>query len=87
MAQIVIATITIRNQRLNDIMRMTNIIARHATSTLHAQSRLAKKHAQITQTATTDTCVTKNTVEMQDARWDRMAGIWNTLQLFHISSG
>ena len=36
------------------------IIARHTTSTLHAQSRLAKKHSQVSQTATTDTCVTEN---------------------------
>ena len=31
-------------------------------------------------------CHTRTTVEMQDARWDRMTGISNTLQFFHISS-
>ena len=41
-------------------MHGQHIIARHTTSTLHAQSRLAKKHSQVSQTATTDTCVTEN---------------------------
>ena len=54
MAQTVMSTITIRNQHLNDIMRMANIIARYAASTLHVPSRIAKKHGQISQTAKTE---------------------------------
>ena len=87
MAQTVIVTITIRNERLNGIMCMANILLQDIPQVPSMRrAGLQKSTAKFPKLPQQIPVSQKTTVEMQDARWDRMTGISNTLQLFHISS-
>ena len=87
MAQTVIATITIRNERLNGIMCMANILLQDIPQVPSMRrADLQKSTAKFPKLPQQIPVSQKTTMEMQDARWDRMTGISNTLQLFHISS-
>ena len=76
MAQTVIATITIRNERLNGIMCMANILLQDIPQVPSMRrDDLQKSTTKFPKLPQQIPVPQKTTVEMQDARWDRMTGI------------